>query len=85
ELTLPPGIAEVRLRASVLSPAGAGEVVVQGGDTEGPAGPPVGRAELAADRLSEVAMALPARPGSRLWLTRRGRGVPCLVSLLYSR
>ena len=85
ELTLPPGIAEVRLRASVLSPAGAGEVVVQGGDTEGPAGPPVGRAGLAADRLSEVAMALPARPGSRLWLTRRGRGVPCLVSLLYSR
>jgi hypothetical protein len=85
ELTLPPGIAEVRLRASVLSPAGAGEVVVQGGDADGPAGPPVGRAVLAADRLSEVALALPAQFASRLWLARRGPGVPCLVSLRYSR
>jgi hypothetical protein len=84
DLTLPPGIAEVRLRASVLSPAAAGEVVVQGGGAEGPAGQPVGRVMLAADHLSEVAMALPARFPSRLWLTRRGPGVPCLVSLRYS-
>jgi hypothetical protein len=84
ELTLPPGIAEVRLRASVLSPAAAGEVVVRGGDTAGRAGPPVGRAVLAADHLSEVEMALPARFASRLWLVRRGPGVPCLVSLRYS-
>jgi hypothetical protein len=74
----------VRLRASVLSPAGVGEVVVHGGDAEGPAGPPIGRAVLAADRLSEVAMALPARYPPRLWLARRGPGVPCLVSLRYS-
>jgi len=84
ELTLSPGIAEVRLRASVLSPAGVGEVVAHGGDAEGPAGPPIGRAVLAANRLSEVAMTLPARFPSRLWLERRGRGVPCLVSLRYS-
>lgn len=83
-LTLPPGIAEVRLRASVLSPASAGEVVVQAGDERGPTGPPIGRDLLAADRLSEVAMALPARFPDRLWLTRRGSGVPCLVSLRYS-
>jgi hypothetical protein len=84
DLTLSPGIAEVRLRASVLSPAAAGEVVVQGGDAQGPAGPPIGRAVLAPDRLSEVAMTLPVRFPSRLWLTRRGPGVPCLVSLRYS-
>jgi hypothetical protein len=84
ELTLPPGIAEVWLRAAVLSPAGAAEVVVRGGEAEGPAGPPVGRAVLASNRLTEVAMALPARFASRLWLTRRGPGVPCLVSLRYS-
>jgi hypothetical protein len=84
ELTLPPGIAEVWLRAAVLSPAGAAEVVVRGGEAEGPAGPQVGRAVLASNRLTEVAMALPARFASRLWLARRGPGVPCLVSLRYS-
>jgi hypothetical protein len=85
DLTLSPGIAEVRLRAAVLAPASAGEVVVQDGDAEGPAGPPIGRALLKADRVSEVAMRLPARSPSRLWLTRRGPGVPCLVSLRYGR
>ncbi|HEV3073243.1 MAG TPA: hypothetical protein VHB47_02400 [Thermoanaerobaculia bacterium] len=82
EIELPPGIAEVRLRAALLPPGGDGEVVAAAGDSGGALGPPLARGRLRADRWSEVPMALPAR-ASTLWLARRGPGVPCLESLRY--
>jgi len=83
EIELPPGIAEVRLRAAVLPPDGEGEVVVLAGDEAGPAGRPIARGRLLADRWSDVAMTLPAQFAARLWLARRGPGIPCLASLRY--
>jgi hypothetical protein len=82
EIELPPGIAEVRLRAALLPPGGDGEVVAAAGDGGGTFGPPLARGRLRADRWSEVPMTLPAR-ASMLWLARRGAGVPCLESLRF--
>jgi hypothetical protein len=82
EIDLPPGIAEVRLRAALLPPGLDGEVVAAAGDSGGTFGPPVARGRLRPDRWSEVPMALPAR-ASMLWLARRGAGVPCLESLRF--
>ncbi len=83
EIELPPRVAEVRLRAAVLPPDGEGEVVVLAGDEAGPAGRPVARGHLLADRWSDVAMTLPAQFAARLWLARRGPGIPCLAALRY--
>jgi hypothetical protein len=85
EIELPPGIAEVRLRAAVLAPGVEGEVVAAAGDSGGTAGPQLARGRLRADRWSEVPIALPPRGASLLWLARRGAGVPCLESLRFSR
>lgn len=82
EVDLPPGIAEVRLRAALLPPGGDGEVVAAAGDGGGTFGPPLARGRLRADRWSEVPMTLPAR-ASMLWLARHGPGVPCLESLRF--
>jgi len=84
ELDLPPGIAEVRLRAAALAPGVDAEVVAAAGDRGGVAGPALARGRLRADRWSEVTMVLPARGTSLLWLARRGAGVPCLESLRFS-
>ena len=82
EIELPPGIAEVRLRAALLPSGLDGEVVAAAGGGRGTFGPPLARGRLRADRWSEVPLALPAR-ASLLWLARRGPGVPCLESLRF--
>jgi hypothetical protein len=82
EIELPPGIAEVRLRAALLPPGVDGEVVAAAGDSGGTFDPPLARGHLRADRWAEVPMALPVR-ASMLWLARRGPGVPCLESLRF--
>jgi hypothetical protein len=91
---LPAGLSAVRLRAAVLAPAAAGEILGGTGGRDGPgdsAGPgdagssrapaPI-IARLTADRWSDVVIAIP--PGaSFLWLARGGAAVPCLESLRF--
>jgi len=83
ELDLPPGIAEVRLRAAALAPSAVAEVVVAAGGEAGTAGRPFALGRLTADRWSDTALTLP-EGASLLWLARRGPGVPCLESLRFS-
>jgi len=80
---LPPETRVVRLLAATLAPARAGEVAAVAGDGDGPAGPPLADGVLAADRWSEVTVALPPGRAAYLWLLRRSPGVPCLESLSF--
>ncbi|HVT58958.1 MAG TPA: hypothetical protein VHR45_11200 [Thermoanaerobaculia bacterium] len=79
---LPTGLGLVRLRATVLAPVPAGEVVAAVGDGAETASRPLTALRLAAERWSEGELQIPA--GRReLWLTRSAAGVPCLESLRF--
>jgi hypothetical protein len=82
---LPSGTVAVGLRAAVLAPAPAGQVLATAGDERGPAGAaPLAVIRLAADRWSDAAVTLPVAGASYLWLARRGPGLPCLESLRFT-
>lgn len=79
---LPAGVATVRVRATVLGPAPAGELLVGAGGHDGPRMAPPAVLSLKPDRWADLVV--PVR-GSEpyLWLARGGGAVPCVASLRF--